>query len=788
MRELPLIVGQLKRHAGRWLVLLLLLCLAGLPFMQDLRFSNDFRVYFSTENPELSAYESFEEDFASHDSIVILAYLTETESGKHDSWLLPVHHELITEMEMAFWELPTVHRVNTLSNYQYTEALDDEITVTPLLELLSTTIPASVTDKSQIPAYVTGLFSNDPQLDKVYLSDSHRLVVVQADLYLDKQTPGQARQVYDAADQLRNSWQTRYPDIDFYLVGSVTSNVTLEEAVVNDLLLLVPMTYLVIIIGLWVFLRSFKAMAVTLVVVTLSIIFTFSLFSLIQSELTPVAGFVPTVVLTLAVADCVHYLTSYRYLVQVDGLSPREANAEAYSINWLPITITSLTTAVGVMFLNFSDSPPYRDLGNMVAIGVVLAWLFTLLIVPIALDKFPIVYERSDADAQEKPQYEFLERYSHWLRQHAGAVVLVLVGLCLIAALGISQIKFSENWSKYFSDKFEVTRAINLIKAEFNRLHRYELVLRSSTENGINEPAYLETLDELLHFLEQHSDVTQVQSYGYILKRLNQTMHNDDPDKFNMPDSRQLAAQYLLLYELSLPRGMGIENFVTFDKRASRTSILLTPADSNELLVFEQELKTFFQTIRSDDRISLEISGLDHIFSHIAQRNIVQMLAGTTVALLMISILLMILFKSVKYGMISLIPNLVPAFIAYGIWGMTAGYIDLALSVVICMSLGIVVDDSVHFLSKYMRARKHLQLNAAQSIDYSFHIVGKALVTTTVILVAGFAMMLFSPLQPTASTGALLCLTLVVALLVDFTLLPIVLNKVDSREERMRSD
>jgi predicted RND superfamily exporter protein len=420
----------------------------------------------------------------------------------------------------------------------------------------------------------------------------------------------------------------------------------------------------------------------------------------------------------------------------------------------------------------------------MVAIGVILAWLLTLLLLPILLRKYPISYEHTGLERTVAIKQELLGRYSVWLRRHRHTVTLGLVFTLVISGYGLSRIYFSENWSNYFSEQFEVTRAINLIKEKFNRLHRYELVLRSDQDQGVNQLEYLAVMNQLIEYLEQHEKVEQIQSYAYILKRLNQTMNNDAPGAFRLPESQPLAAQYLLLYELSLPQGMGIENFVSFDKSASRTSILLAPSESHELLVFERELIDYFVQIpQAESNISLEISGLDHIFSHIAERNITQMLVGTSIALVMISLLMMVIFKSVKYGIISLIPNLIPAFIAYWIWGATAGYIDLALSVVICMSLGIVVDDSVHFLSKYIRAKQQLGLNTPDSVDYSFHIVGKALVTTTVILVAGFATMMFSPLQPTSATGMLLCITLITALVVDFTLLPIVLNKFDDDSE-----
>ena len=758
-------------RAGVVAGLLLLLCMLTLPSLLDSRLSNDFRVYFSSDNPELSAYEGFEEDFTSHDSLVLMLVLQD----ESNSWLDPQFASLLSDVETSMWTIPTVHRVNALTNYQYTQVKGDELMVSPVLDLVN----ELGADRSAIEA----LFEADPQLSKVYLSQDQRVILFQADLYLDKNIPGQARQIYEHTDELRHNWQSQYSNINFYLLGSVTSNVTLEDAVADDLLLLVPITYIVIIIGLLYFLRSVRATVFTVIIITLSIIFTFSIYSLFKHQLTPVAGFVPTVVLTLAVADCVHYLMTYRYIMVTEGLSSHAANRQAFAINWLPITITSLTTSLGMLFLNLSDSPPYQDLGNMVAIGVMLAWLFTLLILPLLIHRYPIEYQIHDNTnvSSNLLQNNFMAKYANWLRHNQGYITAAMLVVVIISVIGLLNIRFSENWSKYFSEKFEVTQAVNIVKEQFNRLHRYEIVLRAHEENAVNSPAYLGVLDSLLNYLENQTKVEQIQSYGYILKRLNQVMNDDKVSSFKMPDSQGLAAQLSLMYEMSLPQGAGVENYITFDRRASRTTILLAPSESYELIEFERRLDHYFEQLSSihQDEYVLEISGLDHIFSHIAERNIVQMLLGTSIALVMISILLMFIYGSAKYGFISLVPNLIPALIAYGLWGMFVGYIDLALSVVICMSLGIVVDDTVHFLSKYVHARKVKGYHTDEAIQYSFHIVGRALITTTIILVAGFSMMLFSPLLPTANTGALLSMTLIMALIVDFTLLPTLLRKTD---------
>ncbi|NVJ51035.1 MAG: MMPL family transporter [Gammaproteobacteria bacterium] len=748
---------QFYRWRSAILATTLLVAVASLAALPSLYFSNDFRVYFSEKNPQLAAFEKFEAEFSSHDSI---AFIIQSDGN---SWFNNRYLTALNQATEAAWKLPGVTRVNSLANYQYTYAIGDEINT------------VRFSDYSKDIEQRRNAHQRDPQLYLSYLSEDESVAVIQVDLAFDKSDKQQIKNIYQQADAFRHHWLTQFQQVglnveQFYLVGSVVSNVTLEQAVKDDLILLVPLSYLIITLGLLYFLRSIKATLLTLIVVTLSIIFTFSIFALFKQELTPVAGFVPSVILTLAVADCVHYLTSYRFAIEQEHKTEKAANKSAFEINFSPITLTSITTAIGVLFLNLSDSPPYQDLGNMVAIGVLLAWLLSLTLLPIALNRFPIHYQVPSSRRSWQ-----LDRFCRSILRARKTTLLVGVIFCSILTMGISQLTVSENWSKYFSQKFELANAIKLLDVKFDRLHRYELVFDSQQPDGINTPEYLTDLEALLSFLETHNNVKHIQSYGYVLKHLNRVLHQDNADYFVMPDSQPLAAQYLLLYELSLPEGLGLNSLINHQRSASRISILLQPMDSQELLTFEQDILKFFSSYRSQPEYQLSLSGMDNIFAHIAHRNINQMLIGSLSALLVICGLIALVLRSLKYGLISLLPNLLPGAIAYGIWGFSFGYIDLALSVVICMSLGIVVDDTVHFLSKYAYAKRQLGLTTEKSLEYSFNVVGRALITTTVILVCGFATLIASPLNPTAATGALLCITLLVALLVDFLLLPLTL-------------
>ena len=169
------------------------------------------------------------------------------------------------------------------------------------------------------------------------------------------------------------------------------------------------------------------------------------------------------------------------------------------------------------------------------------------------------------------------------------------------------------------------------------------------------------------------------------------------------------------------------------------------------------------------------------MFAHIGKRNIISMLAGTTIALVLISLIMIIALRSFKLGLVSMVPNLVPAAMGFGIWGIFVGEIGLGLSVVTSMTLGIVVDDTVHFMSKYRRARVEKGYDSEQAVRYAFTSVGRALLVTSVVLIAGFLVLSFSAFKLNSDMGLLTALVIALALLADFLLLPPLLMKIEGK-------
>ena len=251
-------------------------------------------------------------------------------------------------------------------------------------------------------------------------------------------------------------------------------------------------------------------------------------------------------------------------------------------------------------------------------------------------------------------------------------------------------------------------------------------------------------------------------------------MHGDSDDWYAIPDERDLAAQYLLLYELSLPFGLDLNDRIDIDKSATRLSVTLDELPTDEIRVFLDRAEAWLAT-NAPANVQADPTGPSVMFAYISQRNIESMIRGNAVSVILIAIIMMVALRSVALGGLSLIPNLVPVLMTYGVWAVLVGQVGMAAAIISATALGIVVDDTVNFLTKYLRARREKGYDRPEAIAYAFRMMGKAIVTTTVILASGFAVLSTSTFLINAQMGLLTALAIVIALVVDFLLLPALL-------------
>ena len=357
-----------------------------------------------------------------------------------------------------------------------------------------------------------------------------------------------------------------------------------------------------------------------------------------------------------------------------------------------------------------------------------------------------------------------------------GTIIVVLVSF-------VPRNELNDVFVHYFDERVQFRIDSDFVDNHLGGLYRIDYSLSAGESGGINNPEFLKSVKHFSAWWRSQPETVHVNTFTDFMQRLNKNMHGDDPAWHRLPDNRELAAQYLLLYEMSLPYGLDLNNQINIDKSATRLSISIKTMSTKEVLALEQRASQWLRA--NEPRLAGAAgSGTTIMFAHIGKRNIVSMLKGTTLALILISLVLIVALKSVKIGLISLLPNLVPAAMGFGLWGLLVGEVGLALSVVTGMTLGIVVDDTVHFLSKYLRARREHGLGTQDSVRYAFNSVGKALWVTSVVLIVGFLILSFSAFKLNAGMGLLTAIVIAFALMADFLFLPPLLMRLEKNNEQ----
>ena len=749
----------------RWLLFCAALGLLGVAAggARFLGFSNDYRVFFSRENPQLLAFEELQNTYTKSDNVL---FALAPADGEVFSPQTLAAVEWLTEQA---WQIPYSIRVDSITNFQHTRAEGDDLIVEDLVS------GAADYDPRQLQA-VRAVALHEPLLVNRLIAPDGRVTGINVTIQLPGVDPAaEMPEVVDFSRRLAARFEQRFPPIDTHLTGVVLLNNAFSENSLKDMSTLVPLMFGVIVMILVMLLRSFWGTLATVLVIGLSIVTAIGTAGWLGIRLTPPSASSPTVIMTLAVADCVHLLVTFLQRLRHTP-DRRTAMVEALRVNLQPIFLTSLTTAIGFLSMNFSDAPPFRDLGNIVAIGVLAAFVYCVTLVPALMIALPV-----RAPAASNRSVAMMDGIADFVVRHRVAVLagmgLLVVGLTLV----IPRNQLNDEFVKYFDERVPFRVDTDFTTEHLTGLYNIAYSLGAGGSGGISEPGYLRTLDAFADWFHRQPEVIHVNSLADTMKRLNRNLHGDDPDWYRIPDSRELAAQYLLLYEMSLPYGLDLNNQINIDKSATRLDVLIKSLSSNATIALEQRAQ---QWLADNAPAGMQTHGSSPaiMFSHIGSRNIRSMLTGTTVALVLISLILVVALRSLRIGLISLVPNLVPAGMAFGLWGLLVGQVGLALSVVTGMTLGIVVDDTVHFLSKYLRARREEGLSSADAVRYAFHTVGSALWTTSVVLIAGFLVLTYSPFEINASMGLLTAITIALALLADFLLLPTLLMTLDKKD------
>ncbi|PIB38641.1 efflux RND transporter permease subunit [Maribacter sp. 4G9] len=757
----------------RWPVLILSIMLAmGLASQGKMQFDGDYHVFFSETNPELEAFDALQDKYTKDDNVVLVL------APKNGNVFTKENLVAIEELTAEAWNTPYSSRVDAVTNFQHTSAVGDDLYVDDL--------SYESTSKTEIEILeIKEKALKEPLLVHRLINEEGSVTAINITVRLPGEDSAlEIPAVTSATRKMVADFQEKHPNFDVYTTGLVPLNTAFFEYSEKGFAL-VGLMVLVVLLLTFLLTRNIFAMLSTMLVFMFSAMAAFGFIGLMGIKLTAPSSVFPTMILTLAVADSIHILITYLQKARHEGYDKRGALVESIRLNFMPVFITSLTTVIGFLTMNFGEVPPFWDLGNIVAFGMTMAFFFSTTFLPALMAILPL-WKRKKANTEKTVlPNNWYTRFGHWVtRQPLRLSVISLAiigGLTYLATLNV----FNDEFVEYFDTSVKFRQDSDFINENLTGFYNVEFSVGSGESGGINNPQYLQKLNEFEDWLNDQPEVVHTNAFSEVARRVNRSMHGDDQSYYQVPSSRDEAAQYLLLYELSLPFGLDLNNQINVDKSETRVTATLENSSSAEMIAFTERAENWLKENAPEPMHSIGVSPT-LMFSKLGFRQADSMFNGNIVALVLISLILMIALRNFKLGLLSIIPNVAPVIVGFGLWWLYKGTINSGMVFVFGMTLGIIVDDTVHFMSKFLRAKRELGYNAKEAVIYAFQTVGRALVTTTIVLVAGFGILSTSPFALNSYMARITLIIIIAALVIDFILLPSLLILVSKKEDTVQ--
>lgn len=719
--------------------------------------ADDFRQLLGSDNPQLGALNALENAYAASNTVLIAV------SVDQGSVFTRRTLGAIEELTEAAWQTPYSSRVDSLTGFTYSRAQGDDLMVTPLVE------EAAALGEADL-ARIARIARNEPELIGRLVSHDGRVGAVVISFAKAGNQSALIAEVPDFLHAVLHQARAQYPELGYHMTGDVILNRTVNDAMEDGVRSTLPLGFVLVLVGVALLLRSLFSVGVIVVMMIFGILTTIGFAGWAGMVLSPLTSGVPVVIMVLAVAHSVHIVTAV-LLNLGRGMDRRAAILESMHMNASPVFLTSVTTMIGFLSLNSSDSPPVQIMGNLSAFGMLCIFLYSMTLLPALLSVLPLRARR--IHSKTSPLFE---RFADFVVARHKLLLGGGLAVSVILVAGIPRNEFSDDWTKQFDERYQFRQDTDFVSQNLTGLNALEYSLESGEEGGITDPQYLHKVEAFADWARSQPEVLHVRAFTDIMKRLNRNMHGDDPARYRLPQDAALAAQYLLLYELSIPFGADLNDRIDVAKSATRMTVTVRDLTARQMRQLDARAQGWIE--HNAPGLAGEASGITMIFAHLAQRNLESILRGTILGMALISLLLIGVFRSLRLGLVSLVPNFVPPAMGFGLWGYVVGQVSFPAAMTTIIAFGIIVDDTIHFMTKYRRGQQD-GLAGTEAVRYAFRTTGPALFTTSIVLMAGFVVFAFSGYEGIWILGMMVTLMVGLGIIVDFLLLPPLLLALD---------
>ena len=716
-----------------------------------LSFRADERVFFSAENPRLQALDDFHRRYGKEDNLILVV------RAREGDLYTPEHVNAIADLADALWALDHVKRVDAITNFQAVTGDSDGMVVDHLWR------QGDPTDPETLAAMRATAERMSLAMDRLISRDGRTAILAAGFRLPSEDLDRAAAAALDQVRALAIRAAESNPGIELHISGSIALDRAFAEASASDGMLLIPIMFTLLLLMLGLLLWCWAPVLAALLVIGGAIGAALGLAGFFGIPLSSVSVSAPFVITIIGFADAVHFAFAASAARRA-GADRRGAVVAAMEKTAMPILLTSVTTAVGFFSLAFAEVPPFGHLGIISGLGAVLAWALTMLIVPPLM----LVAPWSSAPTLDSMR-GWLAGLGRWSATHPRRAIALSLGPALLASAFVGSSVLDDRYIRYFDDRFAFRVDTDVLNRELGGFYKLEYDLKADGYGSISDPDYLSDVDRFAEWYRDQAGVTHVESHPDRIKMIHRGLFGGGEDAHVLPQSEAAAAQLLALYEIQLPYGQDLSEQVVVDRSASRLSVSLDDRSTAEMVSLDRAAETWLVENAPRLAASAPATGTSAMFAYIGQRNIESMVLGSILAFSTITALLWLAFRSVGLAAIGFAANILPVLTALGVWGLTVGEVGMAVAAIAVVTMGIVVDDTIHLISALQRTRGE---DPADSVAMAMAESGPGVVATTLCLAAGFFVLALSGFAINAWLGLMTGIIALIALGFDLLFVP----------------
>lgn len=760
-----------------WVVAIALGVLGGSLYLASrAEIDSSYEAYFDPSDPAYLHYEQYRDDFGS-DEVSYILY--EAPGIEHGPWNYEVMQRVVALTEALEDEVPFIYEVTSLANAELMVGLDDEIEIYQLTDEFPETQEELLELRDRYlnkPMLVGGILSEDAKYAAIIIEMDRSSTDPLDEIRLDPAGGDGLDNLYpqvtnDAIEAILA--RPEFANLHFYHSGDVPLNAAFNIVIAEESAYLDAITAVVVALLLLFFFRGVVGVVAPVLVVQISVIATVAFVVLMGWKLDMSFGGMPTLLTAIGIAHSVHILSEFRARFASLG-DRREALVQTIYLVGAPCLFTSVTTAIGFASMSVAPIKSIANQGVYASFGVMASFFlsFTLLMALLSFGrrtpKVPATPAKIEAAKGGSVMQGFLQSIVRFVISQRIALLAVFALAFVLSLVGISRMIVDSNWLDDFSDRMPLKQITVTVDEVMGGVTNVILLFDGGEPDSIMDPAVLAEMDRIQTWAKDWAIVRKSYSIVDVLKDLNQTFHGDDPAEHKLPPSRELNAQYLILYESA--GGSEASDLVSSDYRHASLELRLALALTSEYAALIDGLDKEFQA-RPLEASTSRLTGIGALWVKLLDYIVTSQINSFALAFTTIAFVMCALFRSVRVGLIAMVPNLSPVLLTLGVMGWLEIPLDYNKLTIAAVAMGIAVDDTIHLMSRIRYEFSRLG-NYHDAIHEAMTDVGRAVLITSTALVLGFLVLNLSLLHSNAVRGSLLATTIVAALIADFLLMP----------------